>query len=182
MWAQTCMHSERDANFGWGGDEIRQTVIIIPQSGKRKYFNKFFDSFSCLFFHPIRRICYSPGTSQGVVVVYFFFFQKKWNKKFPRVFYSLKEEEDGWMDWFRCCGFIIIAMWEKGKKERKKSNVKRILNISKGPCCVCANNRTKRTDRRTRRQGPPFVIPIERHNKTTRSSVFILFFFPPQQK
>jgi hypothetical protein len=90
----------------------------------------------------------------------------------------LKEEEDGWMDWFRCCGFIIIAMWEKGKKEkeRKKSNVKRILNISKGPCCVCANNRTKRTDRRTRRQGPPFVIPIERHNKTTRSSVFILFF------
>jgi hypothetical protein len=70
---------------------------------------------------------------------------------------------------------------EKKEKKKKKNNVKRILNISKGPCCVCANNRTKRTDRRTRRQGPPFVIPIERHNKTTRSSVFILF-FPPTTK
>lgn len=33
------------------------------------------------------------------------------------------------MDWFRCCGFIIIAMWENEK--RKKKNIKRVLNISK---------------------------------------------------
>jgi hypothetical protein len=105
-------------------------------------------------------------------------------QKIPSGFLLL-EGGGGWMDGLvpllRIHHHRHVGKRKKREKRKKENNVKRILNISKGPCCVCANNRTKRTDRRTRRQGPPFVIPIERHNKTTRSSVFILF-PPPHNK
>ncbi len=71
-----------------------------------------------------------------------------------------------------------------GKKEKKvkknKSNVKRILNISKGPCCVC--QQPDETDGQT---DAPSRAAIRHSNWTTQQNntlISFYFIFPSNEK